>query len=256
MAALAAIATEEVCLLEAFERDVEAVSATGAHIPETAEARRARVLRLPQARVRLEARTQAAEFSLSTFAGRLIELSSQGASAALGGAALLLHEAQQQGEPVAWVQAGESLFYPPDLVVVGIDLAALPIVRPPTPGDVGKTLTHLLRSGAFGLVVVDLHGLEGASVEGRGRADAGDVLPVPLQSRLERMAQVHGACVLCLTCKAPEAASLGPLVSWRGEARRSQQSGRLRIEIATLKDKRGAPGWQRALDFERVAGLT
>jgi hypothetical protein len=45
-----------------------------------------------------------------------------GASAALSFTAQLLHEAQRQGEPVAWVQGRDSLFHPPDLAATGVDL--------------------------------------------------------------------------------------------------------------------------------------
>jgi hypothetical protein len=70
---------------------------------------------------------------------------------------------------------------------------------------------------------------------------------VPLQSRLERTAALHGTCVLCLTDKAPDAGSLGPLVSWRGEARRVSARGAVvRAEVVALKDKRSAPGWRCA----------
>lgn len=218
--------------------------------PDAAEARapspaQARLLRLPIARVKPK-RVEAPAWSLATLSGRLVELSSVGASAALSFTAQLLHEAQRQGEPVAWVQGRDSLFYPPDLAATGVDLGALPILRPAAPGDLGKIVGHLLRSGAFGLIVVDLsHG------------EAERALPAPLQSRLERTAALHGTCVLCLTDKAADTGSLGPLVSWRGEARRVAARGAVvRAEVVALKDKRSAPGWHCAVEFERVAGMT
>lgn len=213
-----------------------------------------RLLRLPMARANPK-RVEAPTWSLATLAGRLVELSSGGAGAALSFTAQLLHEAQRQGEPVAWVQGQESLFYPPDLAAVGIDLRALPILQPAQPGDLAKIVTHLLRSGAFGLIVVDLGGDTG---DGPQKRQTREALPVPLQSRLERTAALHGTCVLCLTGKSAEAGSLGPLVSWRGEARRLEGRGvgaTIRIELQVLKDKRSAPGWRCTLELEPVAGL-
>lgn len=225
---------------DAPDRDV--ADDADARAPSPAQAR---LLRLPLARVKPK-RVEAPAWSLATLSGRLVELSSVGASAALSFTAQLLHEAQRQGEPVAWVQGRDSLFHPPDLAATGVDLRALPILRPPTPGDLGKIVGHLLRSGAFGLIVVDL-----------SHSEADRALPVPLQSRLERTAALHGTCVLCLTDKAPDAGSLGPLVSWRGEARRVSARGAVvRAEVVALKDKRSAPGWRCAVEFERVAGLT
>lgn len=223
---------------DAPEREV----ADDARAPSPAQAR---LLRLPLARVKPK-RVEAPAWSLSTLSGRLVELSSVGASAALSFTALLLHEAQRQGEPVAWVQGRDSLFHPPDLAATGVDLRALPILRPAAPGDLGKIVGHLLRSGAFGLIVVDL-----------SHDEAERALPAPLQSRLERTAALHGTCVLCLTDKAADTGSLGPLVSWRGEARRVTARGAaIRAEVVALKDKRSAPGWHCAAEFERVAGLT
>ena len=61
------------------------------------------------------------------------------------------------------------LFYPPDVAQLGIDLAALVVVRVPKPDAIARPGEKLLRSGGLGLVVLDL-----------GLAD----MPTPLQSRL------------------------------------------------------------------------
>jgi hypothetical protein len=52
-------------------------------------------------------RTLQPSFTLERFAGRLIELSALGASAASSFTFLLVHQAQRAGEPVAWVLLGE-----------------------------------------------------------------------------------------------------------------------------------------------------
>jgi recombination protein RecA len=97
----------------------------------------------------------------------LIELVGGGASARLTAAVGCLHMAQARGETTAWVQrAGGSLF-PPDLQDSGIDLDALVVVQVPArAGAHGpvKAAELLLRSGGFGMVVVDL------SAEPRGSA--------------------------------------------------------------------------------------
>ena len=76
----------------------------------------------------------------------------------------------RQGETAAWVVCAEaagqsapspanqpvwSLPYAPDLQAYGVDLAALPFVRAANPAQVLQAADVLLRSGAFGLVVVD-----------------------------------------------------------------------------------------------------
>src|SRR5262249_24475141 len=82
----------------------------------------------------------------------------------------------------------------------------------------------LLRSGGFGLVVLDL-----------GIAD----IPLPLQSRLTGLAQRHRAALVCLTEKESKTFSLGSLVSLRAHAERRRSSDlRFAYRIRVLKEKR------------------
>jgi recombination protein RecA len=249
LAALAPSATQPICDPAEAEVSPPAEQAPAAPVAARSRAGLGALLRLPMARSSAR-RVEVPAWSLGTLAGRFVELSAVGSSAALAFTALLLHEAQRQGEPVAWVQGGASLFYPPDLAAVGLDLRALPIIRATGADALGRALGHLMRSGAFGLVVIDLAGGES------GAPDEASVLPAPLQSRLERTASAHGTCLLCLTRKAPEAGSLGPLVSFRGEARRTRLGGRLGAELVALKDKRSTPGWRVTAALEPVPGLT
>ncbi|MCB9733712.1 MAG: recombinase A [Deltaproteobacteria bacterium] len=169
------------------------------------------------------------ELAFPTLAGRVVELSGQGASAVLTGALGLVRDAQLRGENAAWVQIRPDGFFPPDVADGGVDLEALPVVLAGDVGRGGRAATHLLRSGAFGLVVLDL----GADAE----------LPLPLQSRLAGLAQHHGAALLCLTEKPAEAPSLGSLVSLRAEARREERAdGGYACLLAVQKDKRRGPG--------------
>ncbi len=84
-----------------------------------------------------------------------------------------------------------------------MDLAALVVVRTGDARTAGRAADVLLRSGAFGLVVLDL--------------GTNTALPTPLQGRLVQLALKHDAAVLCLTDKEPDTASLGSLVSLRGQ---------------------------------------
>src|SRR5687767_15752000 len=68
-------------------------------------------------------------WSLGEVAGRLVEISSSTASAALTITFGLVCEAQERGEPVGWVTSAEKFFYPPDAARCGTDLAALVVVR-------------------------------------------------------------------------------------------------------------------------------
>ena len=150
-----------------------------------------------------------ADWRLSELAGRLVELSTRGASAPLTLTFRLVLDAQRQGEPVAWVTPGQESFYPPDAAEGGIDLDALVVVRVPSPRSVARAAGKLLQSGAFGLIVLDM--------------SADDEMPTPLQMRLAGLAQKHHTALLCLTEKAPEAPSIGSLVAVRVHAERRQR---------------------------------
>ena len=108
------------------------------------------------------------EWSLPQVAGRFAEISGSKGTAVLTLAFRLVLDAQKRGEPVGWATSTESSFYPQDVAQLGIDLAALVVVRVPKAQAISRAGEKLLRSGGFGLVVLDL-----------GRAD----IPTPLQSR-------------------------------------------------------------------------
>ena len=180
---------------------------------------------------------------LAALAGRLAELSSREGAAGLTLAFSLVLDAQRAGEPVGWLTADESAFFPPDAARGGVDLGALVVVRLPAAGQLLRAAEHLARSGAFGLLVLDLG--EAARV------------PVPMQMRLLGLAREHESAVLFLTRKRGGAASLGSLVSLRAEARQEPAErpapageGARRFGISdftctarVIKDKRGGPGW-------------
>lgn len=174
-------------------------------------------------------------WSRAELSGRLCELSAGPAAASLTAAFSLVLDAQLQGEPVAWVTSRAATFHPPDAAAWGVDLAALVVVRARDDRSAGQAADVLLRSGAYGLVVLEL----GTSA----------TLPTPLQGRLVQLVLKHDAAVVCLTDKPPTAPSLGSLVSLRGESTRRRTSRDstgdegFACDLRVLKDKRRGPGW-------------
>jgi recombination protein RecA len=173
--------------------------------------------------------------------GRLVELSAIGASATLTTAIGMVRGAQEEGEPVAWIALPRASFYPPDVADSGVDLDALVVVRVADATTAARAAERLLRSGAFGLVVIDL----GAAAE----------VPMAHQGRLVTLAQQHDAAVVFLTEKASDAASLGSLISLRVEALRTRADGALGCTVRAIKDKRRGPGWTYAEIFDAPTGL-
>ena len=182
-----------------------------------------------------------APWSLDEMAGRLVEISSSAASAALTLTFTLVREAQERGEPVGWVTLAESFFYPPDVARGGIDLVALVVVRLARAGSIARAGEKLLRSGAFGVVVLDLGGAD---------------IPMPLQTRLTGLAHRHHTALVCLTEKTGAAFSLGSLVSLRAHAeRRGVGDNRFACALRVLKDKRRGPTWNYEDIYTGPAGL-
>lgn len=176
---------------------------------------------------------------LSDLAGRLVELSGQRAAAHLTAAFGLVLEAQLCGDRAAWVTFEQSAFFPPDAAAGGVDVESLPVVRIGHPLAAGRAAEHLVRSGGFGLVVIDLS----SDANGVRPEHSSGVLPVPLLTRLLGLARTHHAAVLVLTRKSPAAASLNSLISLRADAQWHQSDGRYSVRVQAIKDKRRAPGW-------------
>jgi recombination protein RecA len=166
-------------------------------------------------------------------AGRLIEIVRHPAGAQMTTAVACLHRAQSEGEPGAWVQPEGGSLYPPDLAESGVDLEALLVVHVPRRAGVhglAKAAELLLRSGGFGMVVVDLSELP-AGAERFGDA---------WQGRLLGLAREHRSWLLLLS-DGQRPGSLGPLVSVCVEPRRRRtERGRFVIEQHLRKDKSGS----------------
>ncbi|MBC7976377.1 MAG: recombinase A [Myxococcales bacterium] len=197
--------------------------------------------------LRLDEQASPAEpegWGLDAMRGRVVELSARGSSATLTTAIELVIEAQVAAEPVAWVTLANATFYPPDVAESGVDLSALVVVRVRDAITAARAAEQLLRSGAFGLVVLDFGGVGEVEV---AMAHLG---------RLVTLAQAHDAAVVCVTKKASDTPSLGSLVSLRAEALRlCNRSHGYDVRVRVLKDKRRGPGWSRTIKRRGPAGF-
>jgi hypothetical protein len=165
----------------------------------------------------------------------LVEISEAGSFGALSAVVGVLRDVQVRGEAVAWM-AGASVFFPPDLAFRGVDVQALCVVRVPGEPDL-RAADWLLRSGAFGLVVID------------GFEDQGNDAVL---GRLAKLADEKQTTVVFLTRKRTTDPSLGTLVSLRlGLVPLTGGT----VELKVLKDKRaGSPVTQR-MTFHGPFGL-
>ena len=176
------------------------------------------------------------KWSHDTLAGRLVEILSVSAPARLTAAFKVVRNAQRQNESAVWITTTHSSFFPPDAAEGGVDLDSMPVVRLPLVNDILRAADTLIRSGAFGLVVMDL--IEGTRI--RNGAPA----------RLTGLAKKHDTAVVLLTDDPRNSNQLGPLVSlrFRGDRRGV-------IEIRVIKDKLQAAGWRHTEPCCGPAGL-
>ena len=176
-----------------------------------------------------------AAWSYTDLKGRLSELSAWGASARLTVACQWILESQLAGEFTAWITVGPSSFFPPDMAASGIDLEALPVVRVDSGQSAGRAADKLTRSGAFGLIIIDLS----TNKNSRRKND----IPLPLQTRLLGLAGKHATALTFLTEKRTETPSLSSLISLRADVSRTRTTeGRFACNIEVIKDKRKGPG--------------
>ena len=182
------------------------------------------------------------EWTLGALAGRMVELSSEAAGASLTAATALVLETQRCGESAVWILGGASSFYPPDVAASGVDLAALVVVRTDSTIKAARAADHLLRSGGFALLVLDL--VDDAN------------LRMNVQSRLSGLAHAHQSAVVCLTRKKRDDPSIGSLVSIRGETTVKKTAfDTFAWDIDVVKDKRRGPGWHHTVTCRGPDGL-
>ena len=168
-------------------------------------------------------------WTFGSLVGRLSELSEERSEGALSLACSIVAEAQSAGEPVAWIAPGATLFYPSDLSENGIDVDSIAIVRLPGARAAALAAEWLLRSGTFGLLILDL----GADWR---VADAA-------LGRLARLAERGASAVLFLTRKAEGEQSIGSMISLRAEVHFDPdgETSPVALIVHTIKNKRGAP---------------
>jgi recombination protein RecA len=176
-----------------------------------------------------DTRPQPAPWGLEAIAGRLVEIVGGEDSAALTVAVGLVLDAQRAGEQAAWIAPAESLFFTPDILESGVDLDALVVVRVRDAAGGARAADKLVRSGAFGLIVLDI--------------GPDQRVPAPLLARLASLAQRHHTALVFLT-QSTGTSSLGSLISLRVRARRQRVAAdRFRCWLEVLKDKRRGPTW-------------
>lgn len=178
-------------------------------------------------------------WSAGQLRGTLCELSQDGARAAtLAFATQLLVQAQRQGDYVAWLSARSDVPYAPDLVACGVDLASMVWVQTASDERSARSAERLLQSGGFGFVVLD------CLTPAVGLAQ----VPMAMQGRLIKLAQLHSAGVLFLSDKSEHVPSLSSMIAVRAVAGWSLQSGRqLQCRLRAIKDKRHGPGWEQTM---------
>lgn len=162
---------------------------------------------------------------------RLVEVSGKHACARTTAAVSCVIGAQACGELVAWVQLKDGALFPPDLEAAGVDLDSFITIHVPRhagPFALVRATEWLARSGAFGLMVVDLT----------------DALPpgssVNWQGRLQGLLRQYDGRILLLTSSAYEDPSSGPLVGLRIEPRRGPlHADRFEVHTHVLKNKIG-----------------
>lgn len=191
-----------------------------------------------------EAKKRSPKWSLAECSGRFVECSGHGADASLSAASHLVLEAQIQGEHVAWLTAQHTSFFPPDMEKLGVDLAALPVIRLAKHKQLIRAADLLVRTSAFALVVIDVP----------ERLD----ISLHAQSRLFGLARKHHTAIVALTTKTHEQSSLGSMISLRVQAIRMhapQGASRFGVKIKALKDKKQGPLWHTTKDCDGPPGL-
>ena len=185
-------------------------------------------------------------FDLAGLAGMVTEFSGWNQSACISLATPLIRECQAADKLCAWIvpegTEGASLFFPPDFRDAGIDCAELPIIWSEDAMDSFGIAEKLLRSGGFGMLVLDL------SRNSRLRGQS--------LGRIHAVAQRSGSLVLCFTRKPRGRASLDPLVFFHLHvAVEKKGADTWEVFAHVLKDKRAVTGRSLRWVYEAPLGL-
>jgi recombination protein RecA len=185
-------------------------------------------------------------FDLTGLAGKVVEFSGWNQSACLSLTIPLILECQSGNKECAWIlpssEHGGSLFFPPDFAEAGIACSRIPIVRSKNAQDSFAIAEKLVRSGGFGLVVLDL-------TEGK-RVRASTI------GRINSMTQRFKTLALCLTRNPPGHPSLDPMISIHIHISVFAAPGRnCTVKATVQKDKTQAPGLNMKWLYETPIGL-
>jgi len=116
------------------------------------------------------------------------------------------------------------------------------VVRAESTIKAARAADHLLRSGGFTLVILDI-------VEDSN-------LRMNVQSRLSGLANTHQSAVVCLTRKKNDAPSIGSLISLRADTSVTRTGfDEFTWDVEIVKDKRRGPGWNHSGRSRGVEGL-
>lgn len=179
-------------------------------------------------------------WQLDELRGRVVELTGAGATAVTTVATELVCAAQCEREPVLWIRQQGATFYPPDLAACGVDLEALAVVALAEHEAMLRAADTVLRSGAFGVVLLDFVGRV--------------TLSLGVQARLVGLAKQHEAVLVCLVHDGGPA--LGSFASLRAECRRRRvEDGVFERSIHIVKDKRRGRAWQDTRVCDGAVGL-
>jgi recombination protein RecA len=226
----------------------------------------------------LERSPAQAPLGFDDLVGRIVEVTGAGTSAQATWAAGLVAQAQRIGETVAWLLPIDGALYPPDLALQGIDVQALAVARLPDRPALLKAADVLLRSGGFGLCVIDLDDATQKPTQDENPKPSPRIRPVtdkrfvrgqPTDGQLARLlglAQKHGAAVVFLTSGREP---LGSLVSLRIEVQRHRrlvgvmggeldgggQGDVFAVVTQVTKDKRRGPGPAREEAWRGPEGM-
>ncbi|HVO39516.1 MAG TPA: recombinase A [Spirochaetia bacterium] len=188
----------------------------------------------------LKSAAHGGSWGFDNLVGILAEISEETPAGAVSIAAEIIAQAQTRGEPVAWIAGTESIFFPPDLLDRGIDLRAISVIRAGAEPESLTAAEWLIRSGAFGLVVLDLDG-------------EGNVSDASL-GRILKVAKRTQCAVLFLTRKHAGAPSLGSQISLRGCVTRCGAEPIL-VHLDTVKDKRSSFSPRYSRQYHGPSGM-
>lgn len=155
----------------------------------------------------------------------------------------LLGEAQQAGELCGWVTTTQHTVFPPDLERNGIDLSLLYFFWLENPAGATKALEYLLRSEAFGLLVLDMAKHHS--------------IPDGISGRLMRLASKVGCGVVALSALQEKPRSIfGSLTSLRLDTKlRGRPGGAFEVILTAERDRSAAPRWRRQMVCNAPPGL-